>query len=153
MIPKLFDYGKQCCTAYPRFVVQRSLFDAFLAAYLPAVTAEVAEPVDRGAVPLCRGHPEGTTSSPPHHAEPLRPVDTIVLVDTEAELLAAMNASNGALVATLARDDRATCDRLAPADPRLQDRARRPPPPRRPAGARRDPEAGGGAAAWEPHRV
>jgi acyl-CoA reductase-like NAD-dependent aldehyde dehydrogenase len=37
VIPKLFDYGKQRCTAYPRFVVQRSLFDAFLAAYLPAV--------------------------------------------------------------------------------------------------------------------
>ncbi|AOR31091.1 hypothetical protein BFF78_08585 [Streptomyces fodineus] len=34
--------------------------------------------------------------------------------DTEAELLAAMNASNGALVATLATDDRATYDRLAP---------------------------------------
>lgn len=39
---------------------------------------------------------------------------TIVLVDTEAELLAAMNASNGALVATLSTDDRATYERLAP---------------------------------------
>ncbi|MEU9442654.1 aldehyde dehydrogenase family protein [Streptomyces sp. NPDC048304] len=170
VIPKLFDYGKQRCTAYPRFVVQRSLFDAFLAAYLPGVrsvrvghplavadpagpppeldfgplinaakakelTDQVAEAVDRGAVPLYRGEPDGTRflpgqdtsayvhpvtllnpppSSPLHHAEPFGPVDTIVLVDTEAELLAAMNASNGALVATLSTDDRAAYDRLAP---------------------------------------
>lgn len=53
-------------------------------------------------------------SSPLHHAEPFGPVDTIVLVDTEAELLAAMNASNGAFVATLSTDDRATYGRLAP---------------------------------------
>ncbi|MGW5466121.1 aldehyde dehydrogenase family protein, partial [Streptomyces sp. NPDC003996] len=86
-------------------------------------------------VPLYRGRPDDTRflpgqdtsayvhpvtllnpppSSPLHHAEPFGPVDTIVLVDTEAELLAAMNASNGALVATLATDDRATYDRLAP---------------------------------------
>ncbi|MEU6338297.1 aldehyde dehydrogenase family protein [Streptomyces cellulosae] len=170
LIPKLFDYGKQRCTAYPRFVVQRSLFDAFLAAYLPAVRTlrighplavehpddpypaldfgpvinaakakelddQVAEAIDRGAVPLHRGTPtearflpgQDTSayvqpvtllnpprSSPLHHAEPFGPVDTIVLVDTEAELLAAMNASNGALVATLSTDERATFDRLAP---------------------------------------
>ncbi|MGW1891324.1 aldehyde dehydrogenase family protein [Streptomyces sp. NPDC002004] len=170
VIPKLFDYGKQRCTAYPRFVVQRSLFDEFLAAYLPAVrtvrvghpfavehpddpcpeldfgplinaakakelTDQVAEAVERGAVPLHRGsladarflpgqdtsayaHPVTLLSPPPssplHHAEPFGPVDTIVLVDTEAELLAAMNASNGALVATLSTDDPATYARLAP---------------------------------------
>ncbi|OXY90223.1 aldehyde dehydrogenase family protein [Streptomyces diastatochromogenes] len=170
LIPKLFDYGKQRCTAYPRFVVQRSLFDSFLAAYLPAVatvrvghplavtdpgdpppeldfgplinaakakelTDQVAEAVDRGAVPLHRGRPDEARflpgqdtsayvrpvtllnpppSSPLHHAEPFGPVDTIVLVDTEAELLAAMNASNGALVATLSTDDPATYGRLAP---------------------------------------
>ncbi|MDT6984051.1 aldehyde dehydrogenase family protein [Streptomyces lusitanus] len=169
-IPKLFDYGKQRCTAYPRFVVQRGLFDAFLAAYLPAVRTlrtghplavdhpddpypaldfgpvinaakakelhdQVAEAIDRGAVPLHRGTPADARflpgqdtsayvqpvtllnpprSSPLHHAEPFGPVDTIVLVDTEAELLAAMNASNGALVATLSTDERATFDRLAP---------------------------------------
>ncbi|MBO7936257.1 MULTISPECIES: aldehyde dehydrogenase family protein [Streptomyces] len=169
-VPGLFDYGKQRCTAYPRFVVQRELFDAFLAAYLPAVRTltvghplaverrtdpyprpdfgpvinaakakelhdQVAEAIDRGAVPLYRGSladgrflPGQDTSayvrpvtllnpppsSPLHHAEPFGPVDTIVLVDTEAELLAAMNASNGALVATLSTDDRATFDRLAP---------------------------------------
>ncbi|MEU5770699.1 aldehyde dehydrogenase family protein [Streptomyces asoensis] len=170
VVPKLFDYGKQRCTAYPRFVVQRALFDAFLAAYLPAVRTlsvghplaverrddpcprldfgpvinaakaeelhdQIAEAVDRGAVPLYRGDPADARflpgqdtsayvqpvtllgpppSSPLHHAEPFGPVDTIVLVDTEAELLAAMNASNGALVATLSTDDRATYERLAP---------------------------------------
>ncbi|MFJ9038368.1 aldehyde dehydrogenase family protein [Streptomyces sp. NPDC102406] len=169
-LPKLFDYGKQRCTAYPRFVVQRDAFDAFLAAYLPAVrtlrvghplavaapedpypeldfgplinaakakelTDQVAEAIDRGAVPLYRSAPDPDRflpgqdtsayvqpvtllnpppSSPLHHAEPFGPVDTIVLVDTEAELLAAMNASNGALVATLSTDDTATYERLAP---------------------------------------
>ncbi|MHB9757777.1 aldehyde dehydrogenase family protein [Streptomyces sp. BYX5S] len=169
-IPKLFDYGKQRCTAYPRFVVQREAFDEFLAAYLPAVRTlrvghplavehpedpypaldfgplinaakakelgdQVTEAIDRGAVPLHRGAPDPALflpgqdtsayvhpvtllgpppSSPLHHAEPFGPVDTIVLVDTEAELLAAMNASNGALVATLSTDDEATYARLAP---------------------------------------
>ncbi|MET8177729.1 aldehyde dehydrogenase family protein [Streptomyces sp. NPDC005336] len=169
-IRKTFDYAKQRCTAYPRFVVQRSAFDAFLSVYLPAVRAirvghplavaspsddlpnldfgplinaakakeladQVAEAIDRGAVPLHRGdladghflpgqdlsayvapvtllNPPST--SPLHHAEPFGPVDTIVLVDTEAELLAAMNASNGALVATLSCDDPDTYTRLAP---------------------------------------
>ncbi|MGP3927974.1 aldehyde dehydrogenase family protein [Streptomyces sp. 8N616] len=169
VIPKLFDYGKQRCTAYPRFVVQRSLFDSFLAAYLPAVKSvrlghplavafpddplpeldfgplinaakakeladQVAEAIDRGAVPLHRGSLDDSRflsgqdtsaylppvtllgpppSSPLHHAEPFGPVDTIVLVDTEAELLAAMNASNGALVATLSCDNEETARRLA----------------------------------------
>ncbi|MFJ5222461.1 aldehyde dehydrogenase family protein [Streptomyces sp. NPDC088400] len=170
VIPKLFDYGKQRCTAYPRFVVQRSLFADFLAAYLPAVRSlrighplavehpddpfpeldfgplinaakakeledQVSEAIGRGAVPLHRGAlddaaflPDQDTSayvppvtllnpppsSPLHYAEPFGPVDTIVLVDTEAELLAAMNASNGALVATLSTDDPDTYDRLSP---------------------------------------
>src|SRR5690348_3872327 len=34
---KGFEYGKQRCTAYPRFVVQRDLVDAFLDVYLPVV--------------------------------------------------------------------------------------------------------------------
>ncbi|AZM44925.1 aldehyde dehydrogenase [Streptomyces sp. WAC 06738] len=165
-----FDYAKQRCTAYPRFVVQRAAFADFLAAYLPAVGSVrvghplavarpgdplpdldfgplisaakakeladlVAHAVDRGAVPLYRGRladahllPGQDTSayaapvtlldppaaSPLHHAEPFGPVDSIVLVDTEAELLAAMNASNGALVATLSCDDQEFYDRVAP---------------------------------------
>ncbi|MCC3772704.1 aldehyde dehydrogenase family protein, partial [Streptomyces sp. UNOC14_S4] len=169
-IRKTFDYAKQRCTAYPRFVVQRASFADFLTVYLPAVRAvrfghplavsapddalpeldfgplinaakakelgdQVAEAIDRGAVPLHRGSladghflpgqdtaayvPPVTLLNPPpssplHHAEPFGPVDTIVLVDTEAELLAAMNASNGALVATLSCDDAGTYRRLAP---------------------------------------
>jgi acyl-CoA reductase-like NAD-dependent aldehyde dehydrogenase len=168
-IRKSFDYGKQRCTAYPRYVVQRSLFDEFLAAYLPAVREVtfgnplavespdeplpnldfgplindakakelndvVDEAIARGGVPLYRGSLENgrflpgqntaaylppvailapPPSSPLHHAEPFGPVDTIVLVDTEAELLAAMNASNGALVTSLACDDEQTASRLA----------------------------------------
>jgi acyl-CoA reductase-like NAD-dependent aldehyde dehydrogenase len=168
-IRKAFDYAKQRCTAYPRYVVQRQLFDEFLAVYLPAVeqvafghplaveseedplpqldfgplindakAKELADMVDEavrmGGVPLYRGsladgrflpgqHTEAylppvailapPRSSPLHHAEPFGPIDTIVLVDTEAELLAAMNASNGALVATLACDDEATARRLS----------------------------------------
>ncbi|MGW3247493.1 aldehyde dehydrogenase family protein [Streptomyces sp. NPDC001070] len=169
-IRRTFDYAKQRCTAYPRFVVRRELFADFLSAYLPAVRSVrlghplavenpgddlpeldfgplinaakakelgdlVAEAVDRGAIPLHRGSladarllpgqdtsaylPPVTLLNPPstsplHHAEPFGPVDTIVLVDTEAELLAAMNASNGALVATLSTDDEETYARLAP---------------------------------------
>src|SRR5690349_22943437 len=34
---KGFEYGKQRCTAYPRFVVQRELVDKFLDTYLPVL--------------------------------------------------------------------------------------------------------------------
>ena len=171
-LKKGFEYGKQRCTAYPRFVVQRDLVDAFLDMYLPvvrsvrfghplavdetwaagdplpeldfgplisAVKAEelrrkVDEAVRGGAVPLYRGRLDGApflsdqdTSAyvapsvllaPPGrsrlmHAEPFGPVDTIVVVDTREELLAAMNASNGALVASLACDDEEDAAKLA----------------------------------------
>ncbi len=36
---KGFEYAKQRCTAYPRYVVQRRLFPAFLEAYLPVINA------------------------------------------------------------------------------------------------------------------
>jgi acyl-CoA reductase-like NAD-dependent aldehyde dehydrogenase len=36
-VKKGFEYGKQRCTAYPRFVVQRDLFPKFLAMYLPVL--------------------------------------------------------------------------------------------------------------------
>jgi acyl-CoA reductase-like NAD-dependent aldehyde dehydrogenase len=36
-IKKGFEYGKQRCTAYARFIVQRSLFPKFLAMYLPVL--------------------------------------------------------------------------------------------------------------------
>ena len=163
---KGFEYGKQRCTAYPRYVVQRKLFDQFLATYLPVVAdvsfghplgvesdhdalpeldfgpvihatkaADLAERLDEavsgGGIPLYRGSrdrdgrflaSQGDGASraayvapacvlaPPsswslHHSEPFGPLDSVVVVDTESELLAAMNASNGALVASVATDD------------------------------------------------
>lgn len=168
-LKKGFEYGKQRCTAYPRYVVQRELVDQFLAMYLPIISsvrfghplaverdeddlptldfgpvisagkaaelrADVEDSLHRGAIPLFRGStsdgrfiegqdtsayvaptallsPAGASSL--MHAEPFGPVDTIVVVDTEAELLAQMNASNGALVASLACDDVQHAARLA----------------------------------------
>ncbi len=173
-VRKGFEYGKQRCTAYPRFVVQRELVDEFLAAYLPvvqglrfghplAVSTDLAAPepgdlpqlefgplitgakaaelqekvhtaLHYGATPLYRGKlsdgrfldgqdtsayaAPATLLAPPGasrlmHEEPFGPVDTIVVVDTEAELLAQMNASNGALVATIACDDEDKAAQLA----------------------------------------
>jgi acyl-CoA reductase-like NAD-dependent aldehyde dehydrogenase len=171
-LKKGFEYGKQRCTAYPRFVVQRDVVDAFLGMYLPLVRSvrfghplavdsetdtdalpeldfgplisatkadelrrKVEEAVRGGAIPLYRGtladsagFLDGQDTSayvapavllaPPGrsrlmHAEPFGPVDTIVVVDTEEELLAAMNASNGALVASLACDDDDKTGKLA----------------------------------------
>jgi acyl-CoA reductase-like NAD-dependent aldehyde dehydrogenase len=171
-LKKGFEYGKQRCTAYPRFVVQRELVDQFLDMYLPVVRSvrfghplavgddwtegdalpeldfgplisgakadelhrKVDEAIRHGAVPIYRGRLDGApfldgqdTSAyvaptvllaPPGrsrlmHAEPFGPVDTIVVVDTHDELLAAMNASNGALVASIACDDEEEAAKLA----------------------------------------
>jgi acyl-CoA reductase-like NAD-dependent aldehyde dehydrogenase len=164
-----FEYAKQRCTAYPRYVVQRRLVDQFLDAYLeaakkvrfghplaaesaadafldleygPLISASksrelemrVEEALHQGAVPIYRAQlgagrflpgqnvdayfAPAALLAPPGasrlmHEEPFGPVDTIVVVDTEAELLAQMNASNGALVASLACDDSTTAERLA----------------------------------------
>ena len=166
---KGYEYGKQRCTAYPRYVIQRELVDQFLAVYIPMVSSlrvghplavaddndalpdldfgplissakaaelagKVTEALRWGAVPLYRGSLDPTkftagqdTSAyaapvallaPPGasrlmHEEPFGPVDTIVVVDTEAELLAQMNASSGALVASVACDDAELASRLA----------------------------------------
>jgi acyl-CoA reductase-like NAD-dependent aldehyde dehydrogenase len=164
---KGFEYGKQRCTAYPRYVVQRDLVDRFLATYLSVVSsvrfghpaaspdgalpeldfgplisaskaaelnARVADALRGGGVPLYRGSlsaghflPGQDISAycapacllaPPGsarlmHEEPFGPVDTVIVVDTENELLAQMNASNGALVASLACDDEDLAGRLA----------------------------------------
>lgn len=154
-----YEYGKQRCTSYVRFVVQRALFPRFLEAYLPVVRSVrvghpllsdgaappdldygpligaskveelnglVGEAVGAGAVPLARNaldpaqfFPDQDTSAyfAPvallgvprncrlYHHEPFGPVDTIVLVDRVEELVAEMNVSNGALVASVATDD------------------------------------------------
>jgi acyl-CoA reductase-like NAD-dependent aldehyde dehydrogenase len=156
-----FEYAKQRCTAYPRYVVQRRLFPAFLEMYLDvvgslrvghplAVTSpdddlpeldfgpviharkaaslhrHVDEAIRGGGIPLYSGELDSEsfltgqdTSAyvapscvlqPPsswalHHSEPFGPLDSVVLVDAESEFLAAMNASNGSLVASVATDD------------------------------------------------
>jgi acyl-CoA reductase-like NAD-dependent aldehyde dehydrogenase len=168
-LKKGFEYGKQRCTAYPRYVVQRTLFDQFLAMYLDvarslsfghplavadpedqppdldfgplinaAKVAELSQEIDlaiqMAATPLFRSSltdgwflPGQDTSAylppvalldPPGasalgHAEPFGPVDTVVLVDSRAELVAEMNASNGCLVASIACDDEHLARRLA----------------------------------------
>src|SRR3954447_792106 len=168
-LAKGFEYAKQRCTAYPRYVVQRTLFPAFLDMYLPVAkslrfghplavetpqddlpdlhfgplisSAKASDTVRRyeeavsgGGIPLCRGDVtngrflEGQDTAayvapacllePPrswslHHAEPFGPLDSVVLVDSEAELVAAMNASNGSLVASVATDDAAFGARVA----------------------------------------
>ena len=162
-LKKGFEYGKQRCTAYPRFVVQRELVDQFLAMYLPvrAVASGSAtrwpsttdddplpdaglRPGDqrgqgrgarrqgrRGAAPRrgaaatagrsptaascpARTPPPTSRRSPcsprpaPRrlmHAEPFGPVDTIVVVDTEAELLAADERLQRRAGASIACDD------------------------------------------------
>ncbi len=168
-IRKGFEYGKQRCTAYVRWVVQRELFPEFLDAYLGVVRSLtfghpllVADPADdppdldfgplitpakseelrvhysdavsRGAVMLYRGEfdesrflPDQDTSayfrpvallgvprsSFLYHNEPFGPVDTFIVVDRLEELVAEMNVSNGALVASVACDDDRTAARIA----------------------------------------
>lgn len=171
ILRKGFEYAKQRCTAYPRYVVQRRLFPAFLDAYLPVLervrfghplavgseedplpeldfgpvihaskAAELNRQFDAalrgGGIPLYRGSladgaflesqdisayvAPACVLNPPaswelHHAEPFGPLDSVVVVDTEAELLAAMNASGGSLVASLATDDPDFAERVAEA--------------------------------------
>ena len=183
ILKKGFEYAKQRCTAYPRFVVQRKLVDAVprdvpagassgvrfghpLAVEeggdgvddLPALdfgplisaakATELDESVDEalrhGAVPLYRGDKRGAGASCPArtpppttrrsrcsplrgasrlmHEEPFGPVDSIIVVDTEAELLAQMNASNGALVASIASDDTEKARAAGRAGPGVQGR-------------------------------
>src|SRR5262245_22839159 len=52
-VRKGFEYAKQRCTAYPRFVVQRELVDSFLDMYLPVVRSV------RFGHPLAVAEPDG----------------------------------------------------------------------------------------------
>lgn len=164
-----FEYGKQRCTAYTRFVVERAVVPEFLDAYLgvardlrighpllvkdpddappdvdfgPLITAakveelreRYQEAVAAGAVMVHRGRldesmflPDQDTSAyfrpiallgvprsaDLYHLEPFGPVDTIMVVDRIDELVAEMNASNGALVGSIACDDPELAARLA----------------------------------------
>ena len=153
---KGFEYAKQRCTAYPRYVVQRELIarrssrctcrwssrSGSVIRWRSRRRRPPAGPRLRPGDPRHQGqragrslrrgvcaarHPDlpghasatgasSTGRTPPptsrrvrarrrrpswslHHAEPFGPLDSIVVVDTESELLAAMNASNGSLVA------------------------------------------------------
>jgi acyl-CoA reductase-like NAD-dependent aldehyde dehydrogenase len=167
-LTKGFEYAKQRCTAYPRYVVQRELFPEFLDMYTqvvknlrfghplavedpkddfpdlhfgPVISSKKAaeldeafhEAISRGGVPLFKGSLstgsflEGqdvsayiaprTVLEPPkswsiHHSEPFGPLDSVVLADTEAELIAAMNVSNGNLVSSVATDDMQFAERV-----------------------------------------
>ncbi|MBO3271501.1 aldehyde dehydrogenase [Hymenobacter sp. NBH84] len=166
---KGYDYGKQRCTAYVRFVVERRLFPRFLETYWnvmqslkignptvvqnandplpelafgPVINAGQAQELDRlyqdamktGATPLLEGHlpdelflpgqdrsayraPRALVNLPRqselYFKEPFGPIDTIVLVDRQEELVGEMNISNGALVAAIASDDERLAQRTA----------------------------------------
>ncbi len=62
------------------------------------------------SAPACVLEPPSAWSL--HHAEPFGPLDSIVVVDTEAEFLSAMNVSNGSLVASIATDDLEFAERV-----------------------------------------
>jgi acyl-CoA reductase-like NAD-dependent aldehyde dehydrogenase len=167
-IRKGFEYAKQRCTAYPRYVVQRRLLPAFLEMYMPILKglrfghplavendddelpdlefgpvihktkadelrAQFNEAINTGGIPLYDGDlahgrflagqdisayvAPATVLEPPrawslHHSEPFGPIDSVVLVDTEAEFIAAMNVSNGNLVSSVATDDMAFAKRV-----------------------------------------
>lgn len=63
------------------------------------------------ASPACLLEPPSSWSL--HHSEPFGPLESVVLLDSEAELLSAMNASNGCLVASLATDDADFASRMS----------------------------------------
>jgi acyl-CoA reductase-like NAD-dependent aldehyde dehydrogenase len=168
-LKKGFEYGKQRCTAYPRYVVERSLVPRFLQMYLSVVGSlqvghtlldrdhtgrapdfdfgplisnqqvsslreKIADAESKGAIPIfkgkldpnnfLRGQDDSAYLAPVallnvprncelYHAEPFGPVDTIVVVDTVDELIAEMNVSNGALVASIACDEPETAKHIA----------------------------------------
>lgn len=68
--------------------------------------------LDAYLAPACLLEPPASWAL--HHSEPFGPLDSVVLVDTESELLAAMNAGNGSLVASLATDDQDFAARITP---------------------------------------
>jgi acyl-CoA reductase-like NAD-dependent aldehyde dehydrogenase len=157
-----FDFGKQRCTAYTRWVVQRPLLERFVETYVAAASslhvgnpladapvsfgplisagkvnelrARIAVARAGGATTLFEGRLAEETflpgqsratylaptllmgvprSSDLYQREPFGPVDIVVPVDSEQELIREANVSNGALVASVATDDPARGERIA----------------------------------------
>lgn len=149
-----FDFGKQRCTAYTRWVVERSLVPRFIETYRDAATqVRVGNPmlgrhvdfgplisaakvnelcklvrseIERGAILLYDGAlldddfareqdrsaymapillSRVKSPSELYHREPFGPVDLLVPVRSDDELIHEANVSNGALVASVATDD------------------------------------------------
>ncbi|NPC69558.1 aldehyde dehydrogenase family protein [Corallococcus exiguus] len=161
-IRKGFDFGKQRCTAYTRWVVEKSLVPKFVRTYVDTVSALrvgnpvlgahvdfgplispskaeelralIAEAAKQGTQVLHQGmlaedaftaRQERGAYLPPvllfgiprdselYLREPFGPVDILVSVDSEEELLREANVSNGALVASVATDDPELARRIA----------------------------------------
>nr|WP_225938078.1 aldehyde dehydrogenase family protein [Myxococcus sp. RHSTA-1-4] len=157
-----FDFGKQRCTAYTRWVVEQSLVPRFVRTYVDAVStlrvgnpllgahvdfgplistskaeelrSRIAEARELGAAVLYQGElaedaftawQERGAYLPPslllgvprdselYLREPFGPVDVLVPVDSEEELVREANVSNGALVASVATDDPELAERIA----------------------------------------
>lgn len=157
-----FDFGKQRCTAYTRWVVQRSLLDRFVETYVAAASAlHVGNPLSdapvsfgplisaakvnelRARIAVARaggattlyegrlaeetflpGQSRATYLAPTllmgvprasdlYQREPFGPIDIVVPVDSEQELIHEANVSQGALVASVASDDAARGERIA----------------------------------------
>lgn len=149
-----FDFGKQRCTSYTRWVVERSLVPRFIETYREAASrlrvgnpmlgrhvdfgplisaAKVSElcnhvgaALEREAICLhegvlrdedfANGQDRGAYMAPIllsrvkspselYHREPFGPVDLLVPVRSDEELVREANVSNGALVASIATDD------------------------------------------------
>ncbi|MFY1829515.1 aldehyde dehydrogenase family protein [Myxococcus fulvus] len=157
-----FDFGKQRCTAYTRWVVEKSLVPRFVRAYVDAVSSlRVGHPLlsshvdfgplisaskveelraliddarERGAAVLHEGTLADDAFTPSQSRggylaptllfgvprdselylrEPFGPVDILMSVDSEEELIREANVSHGALVASVATDDPQLAERLA----------------------------------------
>lgn len=157
-----FDFGKQRCTAYTRWVVDQSLVPQFVRTYIDTVSALrvgnpvlgshvdfgplisaskvkelrslIAEVQEQGTAVLYQGElsddafasgQERGAYLPPvllfgvpqdselYLREPFGPVDVLVSVDSEEDLLREANVSQGALVASVATDDPELARRIA----------------------------------------
>lgn len=157
-----FDFGKQRCTAYTRWVVQRALVPQFVETYARVVAPIrvghplMGEPVDFGPLISAakadelRAHVEAALAqgaktlhenaltevaftprqdrraylaprlltgvprdSELYRREPFGPIDLLVAVDSDEELIREANVSKGALVASVATDDPARGAALA----------------------------------------